>query len=269
MPSSSGDGLLYLSNASANDVAVYAYPAGSKIGKLTGFGRPRAECADAHGDVWIVDTQAQQVTQYARGGVKPIITLSVSGNPGGCSVTPNGDSLAIAGAFQVGAVLTVFHRSARKRWRDPQTYADPSLRAGAFCGYDSQGNLFVDGLDHRRGGAFALAELPRGASALSKISVSQKIDSPGQVQWDGEYLAIGDASASPAAVYRFSIDASSATLVGTTTLANTTSVRQFWIDGDRIIGPDFEREVGIWKYPQGGSSLETLAVPGYGAAVVR
>jgi len=264
-----GGSLLYLSNVRTNGVTIYAYPGEHTVGKLTGFGKPRAECADSRGDVWIVDTQALQVTQYANGGTKPAAALSISGNPGGCSVTSNGDDLAVAGAFQDGAVLTIFHRSARKRWRDQRTYADPSLRSGAFCGYDTQGNLFIDGLSGRRGGAFALAELPKGASTLANIAVSQSIVAPGQVQWDGEYLAVGNAGVSPSVVYRFSVTATVATLAGTVTLDGTKSVRQFWIDGDRIVGPDFNDDVGIWKYPQGGSPLETLAVPGYGAAVSR
>jgi hypothetical protein len=262
-----GTSLLYLSNVRTNDVEIYSYPTGRMLGKLSGFGKPRAECADGQGDVWIVDTQALQISEYEAGGTEPVTALSTAGIPSGCAVTPNGNTVAVAGAFQGGAPLMIFHRSARKRWRDPRTYIDSSLRAGAFCGYDSHGDLFVDGLSRARHGTFALAELVRGASTLSAVTVNQAIAAPGQVQWDGTYLAVGDSGVSPSLVYQFSISASAATLAGTTALGGTQSVAQFWIDGARIIGPDFNRDVEFWKYPQGGSPVKTLDVPGYGAAV--
>ncbi|MBV9333286.1 MAG: hypothetical protein JO146_04710, partial [Candidatus Eremiobacteraeota bacterium] len=51
-------------------------------------------------------------------------------------------------------------------------------------------------------------------------------------------------------------------------LAGTKSVRQFWIEGSQIVGPDFDAAVGIWKYPAGGNPVQTITgVRGYGAAV--
>src|SRR6202034_3377504 len=61
-----------------------------------------------------------------------------------------------------------------------------------FCGYDDEGNLFVDGLSAPGTGHFALAELPKGGSALKTITPNQYIGWPGGVQWDGKHVAIGD-----------------------------------------------------------------------------
>jgi hypothetical protein len=98
--------------------------------------------------------------------------------------------------------------------------------------------------------------------------LSQTIESPGQVQWDGKHIAIGDAGISPAKIYRFAIRGSTAKEVGATTLDGTHSVRQSWIAGSTVVGPDFAKNVGFWNYPGGGSATKLLKrVHGYGAAL--
>jgi hypothetical protein len=88
------------------------------------------------------------------------------------------------------------------------------------------------------------------------------------VQWDGSNLAVGDSAATPSVIYQLSVSGSTATSVGTTTLDGTKSVRQFWIQGSQVVGPDFGAAVGIWKYPDGGKAITTITgVRGYGAAV--
>jgi hypothetical protein len=137
-----------------------------------------------------------------------------------------------------------------------------------FCGYDAAGNLFIDGASKAKGGTFRLAELPRRAKALVNLTISQSISVAGQVQWDGKHIVVGDAGVSPSLVYRFSVSGRSATEVGATTLGDSTSVRQFWIQSKNLIGPDFASHVGFWRYPAGGSPTKTIGdVHGYGAAV--
>ena len=257
--------LLYLSDVESNDVAVYSYPKGRLVGNLTSLGQPRAECADSQGNVWIADVAAASIVEFAHGATAPTVALSTPGSPGGCSISPRNGDLAVAGGLN-GTVVGVFHRSNRNRWRDANLYTVATMSAGYFCAYDSQGNLFVDGVDGN--GNFALAELPHKATALQSVTVNQTINKPGGMAWDGTYLTVGDAGVSPSVVYQLSVSGSTASSVGTTTLNGTTSVRQFWIDGARLIGPDYDAPVGFWKYPAGGSPTKTLSnVHGYGAAV--
>jgi len=259
--------LLYLTNVQENYVEIYSYPDGRTVGKLTNFAQPRSECADAQGDVWIVDTQALQVEEYAHGGSQALVAISTPGVPGGCSVDPSGNDIAIAGKFQDGSALVIYHRSTRKYWRDPQLYASTALVVGKYCGYDAKGNLFLDGLTAAKHGTFALAELAHHDTALKAVSLAQTIVAPGQVQWDGQYLALGDAGVTPSVVYQLKIAGGAASVAGTTTLGSSKSVRQFWIDGGTLIGPDYGSDVGFWSYPAGGSPTKTLKVPGFGAAV--
>jgi hypothetical protein len=264
-PGAVAQDLLYLSDVRTNMVEVFSYPSGALVQKLGGFGAPRSECADAGGDVWIADTQALQIDEYRHGGTKATTALSTQGTPSGCAVNPRNGDLAVAGGSR-RVVLSIFHRSKIGKWRDAQLYTDESMRTGSFCGYDAQGDLLVDG--HDSSGSFTLAELPRGAHSLKDLTVRQKIGAPGQIQWDGKYLAIGDAGADPAIVYRFSVSPSGVTRVGKTTLENGDRVRQSWIDGDRIVGPNVSAGVVIWSYPK-GSQVKTFALHGYGSAVSK
>lgn len=260
----SGD-LLYLSDVSTNDVDVFSYPADRLVGKLSGFGAPRSECLDRGGDVWIADVAGYDVAEFPHGSTKPIAALSTPGAPRACSVDPGTGNLAVTGG-RGGVILAVYHRTKHGKWLDPIEYRGSSIRNVAFCGYNAQGDLFIDGLD--KSGDFGLAELPHRATALVDVSVNQSIAGPGQVQWDGSALAVGDTGVAPSVIYRFSVSGSSATRIGSTTLRATKSVRQFWIDGARVIGPDFDADVGVWNYPAGGSLVKRIgSVRGYGATI--
>ena len=90
---------------------------------------------------------------------------------------------------------------------------------------------------------------------------------PGQVQWDGQYLAIGDEGVSPSIVYQFSINGSALTNVSKTTLGGSVQVEQFWIRDHILIAPDYQRVcatsvrgcVAIYKYPAGGNATATMS----------
>jgi hypothetical protein len=267
LPEAANDDLLYLSNVATNGVDVFSYPQGHLVGSLTGFGAPRSECADRQGNVWIADTVGFDVVEYPHGGDEPIAALSTPGAPRGCSVDPKTGDLAVTGGIN-GVVLAVYRHRVHGGWNDPKKYTDSSIQRAGFCGYDAHGNLFLDGDDKARGGGFRFAELPRHREKLVDIAVTASIAAPGQVQWDGRDVAVGDAGVSPSVIYQFSVTGSSATQIGSTSLGDTQSVRQFWIAGPRVIGPDFDANVGIWKYPAGGPSVKRFTkVRGYGAAV--
>jgi hypothetical protein len=264
LPASAKD-LLYVSDVQTNDVYVYSFPQAKLVGTLTGFGEPRSECSDGAGNVFIADVSAYSVIEYSHGGNTPIAALSTPGAPQGCAVNPVTNALAVT-SNATGIVLSIFRRTPKGQWRDPFQYGDSAMHASMFCGYDANGNLFLDGLDAAKG--FRLDELSRGGTALKNVAVTQTIKAPGQVQWDGTYLAIGDAGVSPAKIYQFTISGSGATKAGTTTLDGTTSVRQSWIEGATVIGPDYGKSVGLWKYPAGGSPAKMLRrVHGYGATI--
>jgi hypothetical protein len=146
----------------------------------------------------------------------------------------------------------------------PATYLINDLDV-QFCGYDNEGNLFVDGYGHDT----ALYELPAGGSEFTSISLGSPVSDtrPGQVQWDGSYLTIeGLGVVHGVVVYRLSVAGSSATVVGTTTFKGVTrNALQSWIVNNQIFIPYGSRgsganktKVGVWKYPAGGKAAQII-----------
>ena len=99
-----------------------------------------------------------------------------------------------------------------------------------------------------------LAELPKGSSKLRDISLNSSLGGPGQVQWDGSYLAINDSTTSPSEIYRFAMSGTTGTEVGSLELGGSSEVGQFWIQSGLLVGPDYKNtDFGFWPYPGGGS----------------
>jgi len=265
-PEAKSENLLYVSDSGTNTVLVYSYPQVKLVGTLSGFADPRSECADGSGNVWIADVGGDDVVEYAHAGTQPLTALNVDGPPSGCSVDPTTGNLAVSGGIS-GLVLTVFpHRG--NRWGSPARYDDATIAAPGFCGYDGSGNVFIDGLASKNAG-FALAELGHGEHSMHAVQLSQHINTVGQVLWDGSAITIGDTGGSPAVIYRLSVKSGVGKVVGSTTLDYGKGVRQDWIAGSTLIGPNLARDdLEFWPYPAGGAPSQTIkTVRAYGAAV--
>ncbi|HYL26727.1 MAG TPA: hypothetical protein VEW74_02770, partial [Candidatus Nitrosotalea sp.] len=196
------------------------------------------------------------VLEYAHGGTSPIATLDDSGYfPVGCSVDPVTGNLAVSNfptsSSAHGNVVIYKHA------KGPPTghYTSSKMNQMLLCGYDGSGNLFVDGLS--QASAFEFVELPKGGSKLENITLNHSIQSAGGVQWDGKHVAVGDQATNT--IYQFTIRGKHGSLAGSTALGGASVVFQFWIDGSRVIGPDSGlSDVGIWKYPAGGTAIKTI-----------
>jgi hypothetical protein len=262
--------LLYVSDVGQPQVVyVYSYGPGRLVGTLTGFTQPLGLCVDGAGDVFVPDASSQ-IFEYAHGGTTPIKTLSdPSGVPDGCSVDPATGDLAVANGSGLrgapGNLLVYADASGT-----PAEYTDSKFSALNFPGYDDRGRLFVDGMNNTNNG-FILAELAHGGSTLANIALNRRIGFPGDVQWDGKYLAVGDQSTNE--IYQFTIEGSRGTQKGTTSLHGASDVVQFWIAklgggkvnprGTRVVGADFGGEsfggqVLYWNYPAGGNPKKAI-----------
>lgn len=271
-----GRNLLYATQG-GDAVYVYTFPHGKPVGLVSGALGSRGLCVDESGDVfvpWVYNVGG--VYEYAHGGGTPITYLGVDFNwPNGCSTSPKAGALAVvAGPGNGRATVAVYHYHPKRGWGLSKDYSSFAMATSDFCGYDDAGNLFVDGKDSS--GNFALAELPKGGKSFVKISVAQTIASPGQIQWDGEHLAIGDTGVTPSIIYQFDVSGSNAVEVGSTTLVDSQTVEQFWIQGSNVVAPDLKRKCGdsqggciaIYNYPAGGNAIQTIALPGaFGATV--
>jgi hypothetical protein len=272
-PEAKKDDLLYVSDpGNAEAVFVYSWPSGKAVGQLTGFTRPSGECVDKAGDVFVTNFGAQNIVEYAHAGTSPIKTLDdPKGYPNGCSYDPKTGNLAVAnyGSDTLSGSVAIFKGSSGS----PSYYSGSDVATDYFCGYDNKGNLFVDG-EPSTGSGFAFAELPKGKKTLINITLNQSIDNPGGVQWDGKYIAVGDAGdgyqgGSP--IYQFSIAGSSGTEIGSAPLANTVFDGQFWIQGKKVVVPNtyytesdgWKGNVQVYGYPAGGMPKKTFTSSAY------
>jgi hypothetical protein len=256
LPTAHGRDLLYVSGYFASN--VYTYPAGTLISGLAGG--MTGVCSNAAGDVFMTVPNANIIDEFAHGRSTPIAQLSDPfGSPQSCSVDPTTGKLAVVSSNGVA----IYRPGTLHRWRLPRLYT-PGQNLSS-CGYDASGDLFIDG--ETGSSVIIFAELPKGASKFENITLDQKLTVPGTVQWDGQYLAVGDQYNT--LIRRFSIQGSQGTQIGSVTLSGTQGIPQFWIQDTIVIGPDeFNAQIGFWKYPDGGSEIKTLQMDlPYGATV--
>jgi hypothetical protein len=258
-PDAASSALLYVSDLS--QLSVYTYPKGQLVGVIrnSGFSRPAGECVDASGDVFVASLENGKIYEYAHGSRQLRNTLDAPNNdrPIGCAVDPTTGNLAVASQPRTGTTAGSVAIYAQAQG-SPQVYVDHNIRGYFFCGYDDNGNLFIDGRSSE--GAFRFAELPAGSSQFVDIKLNQKIRLPGSVLWDGTYIAVGDQSATD--LYEFSIKGSRGTLVRTTQLDEPKGVSgdsAFWIAGTRILVAEGARRVGFYAYPAGGNAIRNVS----------
>jgi hypothetical protein len=255
--------LLYVTGSLAggsNNTYVFSYPDGRLVGELGAGGT--AICSNAHGDVFVSDQNTNEVLEYAHGAPGPKQTLYLPGGPTdyvwSCSVDALTGNLAVVfGCDNPCASGVAVFEDAKG---SPTTYTYSDGTTNTFCGYDNEGNLFVDTFSKSE-----LLELPKGGSGLISLELSGLSGFPWQVQWDGGHIAIEDHD-KPGSIYRIAISGSSATVVGTTRIEGITGeARASWIQDDHIVIPfnlhvgKGHYSIGIWKYPAGGTVTRILA----------
>jgi hypothetical protein len=252
--------LLYVSDAGTDDVQIYTYPNGAPAGTLTGFNEPQGECVDSAGDVFVTNTRASTIVEYAHGGTTPVATLADPGQfPVACAINSRTGDLAVSNAFDTGfygGSVSVY----KKAVGTPTTYSNPQFFESFFLSYDDGGDVFVDGLTYESNSndpyAFALAELKKGTGTFSTIPVATTINYPGNVVWSKKNVAIGDQEYGPTqgAVYQVQLGASGGTVVGTTLLDGVCDVPQFYVVKSVLLGPDAcKANVAFFGYPAGGA----------------
>jgi hypothetical protein len=253
-PDARRNNLLYVSYFYGNEVFAYSYPSGKLVGTLTGIPEAQGMCTakNLKGKWWVVATGSNQVFEYAHGGTSPLATLDITaGAPASCAVDPTTGNLAVTMITNDNVVVY------KNGSGSPVTYTAPF--GPYYSAYDKRGDLFVDG-----SGQTSLAELPKGGATFEPITANQTIIFAAGLQWHGNDLAVGDLDTST--IYQFSITASSATLTTTTPLSGAGS-GDFWIQKNHVIASG-GADVGIWKFPAGGSPQKTFPGSFYGAVDV-
>jgi hypothetical protein len=259
LPEAKNEDLLYVSNVYT--ITVYSYPKGKLVGTLENFDKPYGECVDMKGNVWVTDSTFGKIYEYAHGGTKPLHTLKDPEYvPYGCAVDPTTGDLAVANYSDASARqgdLVVYHKAKGT----PKSYIGYEFYYYYYCGYDAKGNLYVDGLNDY-GENFEFGELAKGGGAIQDILLPNSLKAPGGIEWDGQYVAVGDKGE---AIYQYTFSNGAATLEGTTTLTGAANVGQFDIVGSTVVTPnEFFTDttnsgaVLYYPYPAGGASTQTI-----------
>jgi sugar lactone lactonase YvrE len=255
----SGGNLIYVSNFTSGRIEILSYPSGQQTGELKGLFGPNGGCTDGAGNVWITDTLDQQIVEYRVGDARRVAELSDPDEyPIDCSVDPTSGDLAVTNLFgsaspSLAAGNVVVYPGARGRPEGP--YYDSVMYYMYFCHYDAAGNLFFDGESY--GGQFRLAELPRSQSGIVDISLGLNIQQPGDIEPDGNNLALADQQAH--VIYQVSVAGSQATVLGATPLQKTREIEQFALsDGSVAAAEGTGNHVGLWSYPAGGAPTDTI-----------
>ena len=267
-PKASSQNLLYVSNDGGGNVVLYSYPGGQLVGKIYNLSSPTGVCADASGSVWVVESGSSKIVKFPHGSGKAAASLTNSApNLLGCAVDTSTGNLALTnlGTLQSSGDVWIY-ASARGK---PAAYRNSQLAEIYFAAYDTQGNLFVDGVDSKY--HFQLAELPVGGNSLRIVSMNQTVGFPGGLQWDGQYLALGDQlyqGRHDAAVYQIAISGSAGSVEGTTVLSGSCGIGGFAISGagqkrlqsgeELAMVDPCQNNAKLYAYPAGGYSLDTL-----------
>lgn len=225
----------------------------------SGYGDTGELCSNSGGDVFITTEYA--IYEYPHGMANPIAMLTDPlGFANGCSIDPTTGNLAATSS--TGAAI--YRPAGGNQWHLPRLFSFSS--PVSFGGYDAHGNLFVDGVK-TYGGTF-FDELFKGASKFQAVKLNRRITTPGNIQWDGKFLAVGDMQ--NLLIHRFAISGTQGSQVGSVSLKGSNHVNQFWIQGSTLIGPGYLSAyfVGFWPYPKRGSTQKMIQqIQAYGATV--
>lgn len=275
-PNAAKNDLLYVSVYSftyGSSVYVLDWPSLSLVGELN-IGA-LGMCSDNRGNVYMTTGGGYDILEYAHGGKNPIKTLSDPNTYSyGCSVDTRTGDLAVTNFYNFtnqsiarGNVLIYPKGSG-----SPESYQEGSIYYYYFCGYDGKGDLFVDG--ENGADQFVLAEIPAGSGSWRSIGLNTSLGIPGNVQWRGKTLAIGDQGDANGnqAIYEFSVNGSSGSETGETPLTLAGDVPQAWIAGKHVAVPDtLNDDIELYDYPAGGDPTATYSFggdrSGFGAAV--
>jgi len=246
-PEAKKSDLAYISNFYNSTVLAFTYPGGKYVGSISGVADAQGLCAAKTGNWWAVASGGDEVLEYAHGGTTPISSVSVTaGEPADCALDLTTGNLAVT-ILGAGDVVVFTGGSG-----SGTTIAD-DLVSSYFDGYDHKGDLFVDGITPSD--TYGVVELAKGSSTFVPITLSHTLEFPGDIQWHGTYLAVGDQETSD--IYHFAIHGTKGKEIGVTHL--TGGGGGFWIQKPDVIAVDAGSETAaIWKYPAGGSPIRIL-----------
>ena len=251
LPEAKSDDLIYAPGG-CGGTCVLSYPDGKLVGTLDSvYDSP---CSDNQGNVYL--PEIGDVLKFPHAGTSPIATYTIPGSYTAlaCAVDPMTGNLAVLfGNDGIALSVAIFSSPSET----PTVYSVGL--DGYHCGYDNAGNLFLAG---SYGPHPAISELPYGATQVSVLTIKGKVrNNPGQIQWDGRYMAFENGANHNVHIARLRISGSTAEVVGRTALKGAINIAaQSWIVGNRVIVPysthgQEANKINLWAYPKSGKAV--------------
>ena len=221
---------------------------------MTGYDLPQGMCSDWSGDVWLTNTDTQQIFEYNAAATLINTLTDASGFPVGCAwdhkraISPSQTSSIMV----TSRVEILVYRGATGT---PTEYQAPGFYYSD--GYDNNSDLFFDGCPDYSECEYTtavLGELPRNFQAPFTFTLSGTVYDPASVQWYSKgsqrYLIVGDQECGGG----FSPETSclnglgrrlSATITGSISLMNSAGTPACDVvdavqSGSKVYGGDFE-----------------------------
>lgn len=254
--SSSGQ-LLYVVNG--RNLLVFSFPQGKLVARQPDIGILRGACSDKDGNVFVVmlNGSADNVLEFAHGGTSPIATLTVPGRAdGGCAVDPQTDNLAVTFNTVGSSSVAVFSGESGT----PRIYSTGSFGGFGYCGYDNKGNLFIDNDIPSGSPGSPLVEFRAGSQTFTSITLNEKLELGGNLQWKGRYLAAGQTNTFGHSIYHLKISRTNGHVVGATVLGSK-AWGETWIENGIVAAATRSKPGGggviLYDYPS-GNLIKTL-----------
>jgi hypothetical protein len=224
---------------------------------MTGYSLPQGMCSDDSGDVWLANTDAQQVLEYNHSAMLINTLTDASGFPVGCAWDKKTGNLAVTNIDDNGSAaggILVYLGAAGT----PTEYKADGVYYYYSAGYDNKSNLYFDGCPDYSECEYTtavLGELPKNFQSPFTIALSGPVYIPGSVQWytkgSHRYLIVGDQDCSgvhspeTSCLDQVTVSGSSATITGTISLMNSAGSPACDIvstvqSGNKIYGGDIE-----------------------------
>jgi hypothetical protein len=231
-------------------VTLYSYPQLSQLGSVSDP-NAAAMCSDKDGNVYVAESGTSELTEYQAGTLTVMRTIADTNyTPVSCAINPKNGDLAVAnsggtvnGKSKPGSI-TIF----KKATGSPKVFTNKSMSTFAYCGYDTNGDLFADGL--ATDSSVALTELV--GQKLTSLPVSGfTIAQPGAVAWDTFHgaLLISDNSG---VLYRFYIDNGTAQFSDTyTALHGALSLNSNVAFKGKFVAGATSSAIAVWQFPSG------------------
>jgi hypothetical protein len=272
--------LLFVSDTITQTVNIYSMPDLTIKGQVAGFIDPRGECADRSGNIWVADAGAGEITKLSRTGDVDRHIHDPLGYPWGCAVDPTTGNLAVTNLFGATAEgnVTIYPNASPPGME----LTNPDMYYYSFAGYDTSGNLWIDGLNDAGKAILSFC----GASSCSTIPLTGgTIYAPGFIQWAVRWRSWYVADRQCGNAVRFCIyPVSGSGVLGTPitltdpqghTVCNmnqgviTNSKSKVYVGGVDDSQCGRINSVARWRFPRGGPSTHDttdIAFP-WGAAI--